>query len=60
MLTESYLHADVGNSAREDELCSPRCVQKWPEITANRQVRSSDFGEVQQGYSCVAVLAFVS
>lgn len=60
MLTGSYLHADVGNSAREDEVCSPRHVQKWLEMTANRHVYSSDFGELQQGYSCVAVLAFGS
>lgn len=60
MLTESYLHADVGNSAKEDEECSPRHVQKRPEITANRQLYSSDFGELQQRHSYVAVLAFGS
>lgn len=57
MLSESYLQADVGNSAREDEVGSPRHEQKWPEIAATRHVHSSDFGELQQGV-VVAVLQF--
>lgn len=52
------MHADIGNGAREDEEFSYGCVQKWPEIAANRQVCSSDFGELRRGYNCIAVPAF--